>query len=917
MPDWRDEIKQRLAGLRLEPTREAEIIEELSQHLDDRYGELCSGGATADDARRAALNELSSSEILRQELRRVEQTMTREPVVLGAARRNVMENLFQDLRYGLRTLRNRPGFSAAVILVLALGIGATTAIFQLLDAVRLRTLPVRAPQELAEVRMADMKGARGGKARSLSVTYPIWEQIRDRQQAFSGVFAWGTDNVNLAPGGEVRSARMLYVSGDLFNTLGVQPVLGRLFTTTDDQRDCGAPGLVISYEFWQREYGGDTNVIGRKLTLGDQSFDIIGVTPASFFGMEVGRSFDLALPICAVALVRGNNNFLSGTMWWLTVTGRLKAGRSLEQANAEMQAISPGLFQAALPANYPPPSVQDYLESNLIVVPAGAGVSQLREKYEQSLWLLLAIAGLVLLIACANLANLMLARASARQREIAVRLALGASRGRLVRQLLAESLLLAAVGAALGAGLAQALSRLLVAFLSTSADPVFLDLAPDWRVLGFAAGLAGLTCILFGLAPAVRATRMELSAVMKSGGRGLTASRERFSLRRALVVAQVALSLVLVAGALLFSRSLGKLLTVDTGFRQDGVLMAEVNFGRLNLPRDRYAGFKDELLDRIRALPGVESAAITHIIPLRDWGGVDVWIDGTDPRQAKHTNLSRVGPDYFKTLEIPLLAGRDFDARDRLSTPKVAIVNETFAREFLDGASPVGHRFWVEATPGESETVFEIVGLVRDTKYEDLREEAVPIAYYAASQNSGAGPGGQMMIRSRAPQAETVAAIKDLLNQINPAITVSFQGFKPMIEATILRERLMATLSGFFGALALLLACIGLYGILSYSVASRTNELGIRMALGAQAGDVLWLILREALLLILVGVAVGLPMIFAVTRLASALLFGLTPTDPVSLLLAALLMLAVAMVAGYLPARRATKIDPLTALRYE
>jgi putative ABC transport system permease protein len=826
------------------------------------------------------------------------------------------DEMFQDLRFGVRMLLKNKSFTAVAILSLALGIGANTAIFQLIDAVRLRTLPVKAPQELAEVRLADMKGARGGFARSPSVTNPIWEQIRERQQAFSGIFAWGTDSVNLAPGGEVRSARMLYVSGDCFNTLGVQPALGRFFTTTDDQRGCGEPGLVLSHEFWQREYGGDAHVIGRKVTLGDHSFEIIGVTPASFFGMEVGRSFDLALPICGIALIRGTNWLDSGIMWVFKVTGRLKPGWSLEQATAQTQAISPGLFEAALPANYPPVSVKDYLGSRLIAVHAGSGVSELRENYEQSLWLLLAIAGLVLLIACANLANLLLARASAREREIAVRQALGASRGRLVRQLLVESLLLAAVGAALGAGLAQALSRFLVTFLSTVNDPVFLSLAPDWRVLGFATGLAVLTCLLFGLAPAIRVTRMEPGAVMKTGGRGMTASRERFSLRRALVVTQVALSLVLVAGALLFSRSLGKLLTVDTGFHQEGVLMAQVSFRGLNLPPNRYPVFKDELLDRMRAIPGVESAAI-GMTPFRDWGGGTVWIDGTDSQQAKGTSLSRVGPDYFKTLQIPMLAGRDFDARDRIGSTKAAIVNEAFARKFLDGASPVGHRFWVEASPGDPDTRYEIVGLVRDTKYENLREEFQPIAYYASAQNSGSGPGAEVLIRSRVPQAEIVAAVKNVLNEINPAITVNFQGFKPMIEATILRERLMATLSGFFGLLALLLACIGLYGMLSYGVARRTNEIGIRMALGAGRRDVFWLILREALLLVIAGVAVGLPLIFAVTRLASTLLFGLTPTDPVSLLLAALMMLAVSMVAGYLPSRRATKVDPMVALRCE
>jgi predicted permease len=826
------------------------------------------------------------------------------------------DEMIQDLRFGVRMLLKHRGFTAVAILSLALGIGANTAIFQLLDAVRLRMLPVRAPQELVELRLANMDGARGGIWREPSVTFPIWEQIRDRQQALSGIFAWGTDTVNLAPGGEVRPAQMLYVSGDFFNTLGVNATRGRVFTNADDQRGCGAPGVIISNDFWQREFGGDANVIGRQLTFADHSFEVIGVTPANFFGMEVGRSFDLSMPICAVSLVRGNNRLYSGTMWWLTVNGRLKPGWTVEQVAAHTQTISPDLFATALPPDYPPPSVQDYLGSKLVAVEAGTGISQLREKYEQSLWLLLAIAALVLLIACANLANLLMARASAREREIAVRQALGASRGRLIRQLLVESLLLASVGAVLGAALAQALSRLLVAFLSTSAEPVFLDLAPDWRVLSFITALAVATCLLFGLTPAIRITRRQPGATIIASGRGMSATRERFTLRRALTVTQVALSLVLVASALLFARSLTKILTIDMGFHDENVLTATTMFHRLNLPKDRVPVFRDQLLERLRAIPGVESAALTNVVPLRDWGGGSAWIDGA-AREPKPTRLSRVGPGYFQTLQVPLVAGRDFDERDRVGAPLVAIVNHAFARRFLNGANPLGHRLWIEAAPGSPDTLYEIVGFVGDTKYADLREDFRPIVYYAAAQDEGAGAGGTFLIRSRLPQGEIVGAVKRVLNEINPAITVDFQGLKPIVDATILRERLMATLSGFFGLLALLLACIGVYGILSYGVASRTTEIGIRMALGARRTDVFWMILREALWLVAIGVVVGVPLIFAVTRLAATLLFDLSPTDPVSLVAAALLLLGVALLAGYLPSRRATRVDPMIALRCE
>jgi predicted permease len=880
----------------------AELDEELRGFAEASAEEKMRAGMPHDEALRAARVELGSAAAVGEYTRDV-------------GWESLLESAWRDARYALRGLARNPGFTAVAVLALALGIGANTAIFQLVNAVRLRTLPVEAPEELAEVRLASMKGARGGFARDVAVTNTVWEQIRARQQAFSRVAAWGAENVNLAAGGEVRWVRVMYVSGDFFAALGVPPTLGRVLNANDDVRGCASPGVVLSNAFWQREYGGDPSIIGRELRLAEHSFTIVGVTPASFFGMEVGRRFDFVLPICAIAQVRGNERFLGGIMWWLTVIGRLKPGWSLERATAQLEAISSSVFAAALPANYPPASIKDFLGSKLVATSAGRGVSELRQQYTQPLWVLLAIAGAVLLIACANLANLLLARATVREREIAVRQALGARRGRLVRQLLMESLLLAAIGAALGVALAHALTGVLVGFLSSTDHPVFLDLTTDRRVLGFTAGVTMLTALLFGLAPALRATRTAPAAMMKTG-RGMTMAREGFSLRRALVVAQVALSLVLVAGALLFTRSLQKILGIDAGFRAERVLVAKVNFGRLHLPEARNQLFNQEVLARIRAIAGVESAAITDIVPLNDWGGGRAWREGADAREFHDTNLSRVGADYFKTLDIPFLAGRDFDARDKEGTPNVAIVNQAFAKQFFGGTNPVGRRFWIAASPGSPDTPYEVVGLAGDTKYGDLREDFKPIVYYAATQDTE-GAGAQVLVRSRLPQGEVVAAVKRVLNDMSPSITIAFDGLKPMVEATILRERLLATLSGFFGLLALVLAGSGLYGLLAYGVASRTHEIGIRMALGAERWHVRWLIVRETLLLVACGIAVGLPIIFGLARVASTLLYGLTPSDPRTLLGALGLLVSVALMAGYVPARRATRVEPMIALRHE
>ncbi|MGA3239824.1 MAG: ABC transporter permease [Bryobacteraceae bacterium] len=831
-----------------------------------------------------------------------------------------MWTTLRQLQLGVRMLRKNPGFTFVAVLSLALGIGANTAIFQILETVRLRSIPVKDPQQLALVQLADRTGWRGNQASAYpALSNPIWERFRDSQTAFAGLLAWWNNEFNLAPGGEVRLARGLFVNGDFFRVLGVQPMMGRVFTADDDRRDCGLPGAVVSYSFWQREMGGDASAVGRKLTLNYQPVEVIGVTPAGFFGVEIGRSYDVAVPICSQAALWTEGSWLdAGTVWWLTVIGRLKPGWTLEKTNAQLQVSSPGLFQATLPANYPSINVKDYLRFRLSAVPAGNGVSWLRTQYGDPLLLLLATAALVLLIACANLANLMLARATAREHEIAIRVAIGASRGRLIRELMAESVLLTAAGGAAGLLLAGVLSQVLVALLGPSGSGLFLDLEPNRRVLAFAMGLAALTCILFGLLPAFRATRIAPGGVMKASGRSLTAGRERFGLRQALVVSQVALSLVLLVGALLFSGSLRNLLAVDAGFQRSGLLIADLDFRRLTIPSARRAAFKHDLVERVRALPGVDAAAEVGILPLSGGGiGNSVWMDGSDGSRKLESNFDWIGGGYLKTIGMNLLAGRDFDDHDLPQSPKVAIVNQSFARRLGLGADPVGKRFRREATPSEPETIFEVIGLVKDTKYYSLREEFLPIAFLSMAQDRQPDSDAQVLIHSTSPLADLTARMRNLATVIHPAMTIDFRRFDTTIEEGLLRERLMATLSGFFGFLAALIASVGLYGVMSYLVARRTNEIGIRMALGASGRDVLALIMRQAATLLGIGLAAGTVMALAAAQAARSMLFGLKPYDAATLGAAGAVLAAVTVVASYVPARRAARLEPVTALREE
>ena len=541
----------------------------------------------------------------------------------------------------------------------------------------------------------------------------------------------------------------------------------------------------------------------------------------------------------------------------------------------------------------------------------------LRETYSDPLRILLGISGLVLLITCANLASLMLARTSAREREMAVRLAIGAGRSRLIRQVLSESLLLSLAGAVAGAVLARTLSRGLVAFLNTANNPISLDFKQDWRLFAFLLAVSLLTCVLFGLAPALRASRTAPGAAMKTGGHGMTASRGRLGFRGALVVSQVALSLVLLFAALLFTESLRNLLTDDPGFQAKGVLIAGLDFARLQIPLDRRAAFQRELLDRIRAIPGVDAAAETNIVPLggEGWGNT-VWVDGHG-EQRQDSNFSSVSPQYFKTLRIPMLAGRDFNESDRIQSPRAAIVNEAFARLLGLGENPIGKRFRREATPTSPEEVNEIVGLVKDTKYRRIRRPAGAIAYLDTTQDKDTDNSMRVLVRSMLPMETVEAAIRRAMREESSGISFDFAGLQDQIRQSLLAERLLATLSGFFGALAVVLAMIGLYGVMSYTVAERTSEIGIRMALGARRADVTAMILRKAAALLVAGLAVGAGLSLAAASAASALLFGLKPRDPVTLAMAAAVLAAVALGASYVPARRAAALDPIASLREE
>lgn len=817
-----------------------------------------------------------------------------------------MERLGQDLRYALRTMRQSPGFTATAVLSLALGIGANTAIFSLIDALMLRWLPVRDPQELVQVQIQS-----GGQGRgSGSFSYPVVRALADRREIFSGLFGVSRAGFVVGSGGGVQQVFGCWVTGDYYQTLGLNPSLGRLLSREDNHP--GAPVVaVISDGYWERQFARNPGIVGQTVSVNGFPTTIVGVSPPGFEGVNVGAKADITLPLGALPLLTPESaSLLNIGNHWIRVLARPQKGVSIPQIGAHLAAIWPNVARTIAPSGAPEARMKALAESTFQFLPGGTGYTYLRETFRKPLLVLMAVVALVLLIACANVANLLLARSAARQREIAVRLAIGAGRGRIIRQLLTESVLLSSLGAAFGIGLAWLVSRSLIDLLATGPARVIFDLTPNPHVLGFTGAIAIATGVLFGLVPAFQTTAAGSSPVLDGDVR---MGRSRSRLLSSLVSAQVALSLLLLVGAGLFVRTLRNLQNLAPGFQPEGVLLVSVSGQREGYRDDRLMAFNNELLDQVQRVPGVMSASISNNTPMS--GGT--WTQAAVPMgqplpENDNADFVAVGPRHFETMRTPLLSGREFTEHDN-GSPSVAIVNETFARLYFPNQNPVGQH--LSATGFRPTADLEIVGEVKDTITDGLRSAppaTVYVSYFQRASDEAA-----LEIRVVGPLSEVSSAIQKELQPRLPSTPVAVRALTDQLEATLLQERMMATLASGFGVLALVLACIGLYGLLAYSVARRTKELGIRMALGAQQRRVIAMVVKAAIRLVAIGIALGLPAAWLASRWVESMLFGLTPTDPATIAGAAGLMISAALLAAYLPARRASRVDPMTALRHD
>jgi putative ABC transport system permease protein len=829
-----------------------------------------------------------------------------------------------DLRLAIRSLRATPIVTAVAILSLALGIGANTAIFSIVDSLLLRTLPVPEPDRLVLLSTAARRNTSGW-------SIPVWEEIGRRPALFEKAAGWSPTRLNLTTGGETQFIDAVWATGSFFQTIGVRALLGRTFSEDDDRPGGGAGGpvMVISHGFWQRHFGGAPDVIGRRLTVHGVPVSIVGVTPANFSGIDIGRAFEAALPFSQEPLVNGRDSMLAGGVFAPMIIARLKPAQTGESATAALRVVQPAIREAVAPpiagASGADSYIRDALQSPFTLVPASTGRSDFRGRYAQPLIIVLSAAGLVLLIACANVANLLLARATARRHELSLRVALGASRWRLARSLLAESALLAAGAVGLGVPLAWWGGGLLVRQLSTETRPLSLDLSADWRLLVFSLTIPLTTLALFGVAPALRASRVDPMEALKEHARG-SAGDSRPSFAAALVVTQAALSLVLLAMAGLLIQTFTSLARRDLGFARDELLIVQIESRRaIDDPRQR-APIYERAREAVRAVPGVSDAALSNLTPLADVvfdPPIDVSGSGPLSPRERSTYAYLVTPRWFSTFGIGLLAGRDFEETDHVGTPLVAIVNQAFAKKFLHGASPLDHTITLPAVmyaPAPSAGL-RIVGVVADAVYGSIREPLQPTLYMALLQHDEAffARGlGSVSLNVRAAHGSPARLTKSIVAAIagvSPRLAVTVHPLTNQVDDSLARERVVAMLAGFFGALALLLAGLGLYGVTSYAVGRRRIEIGIRLALGAAPAAVVRLVLSRVTLLVAVGILVGAGTSVWASKFVATLLYGLEPRDPITLVATAIVLATVGAIAGWVPAYRASRIDPAEVLR--
>jgi predicted permease len=835
-----------------------------------------------------------------------------------------MGNLGHDLRFAVRSFKKSPVFLGVAVLSLALGIGANTAIFTLVDQILLRLLPVKNPQQLVMLwGRGPHYGSNNGPHK---LSYPMYEDFRDHNQAFSGMFCrWGT-SFSVSSEGRTERVDGELVSGTYFPVLGVGAALGRVFTPDDDRVPGGHPVAVISYRYWLNRFGGSQDVIGKKLLVDGYPLTIVGVSRAGFDGTDPGSSPQIRVPVMMEAQLSPQfaefYSLKNRRGRWVNVFGRMKPGVTMTQAKAALQPFFHQMLEMEVRekdfATAAPETKKAFLSMWMELLPASKGDSELRREFASPLLVLTALVGLVLLIACANVANLQVARATARQKEVAVRLALGASRSRIVSQLLVESLTLALAGGAVGLALAVWMDRALLNFLPAGDSPLTISTAPDWRILAFNLGISLLTGIVFGLAPALQSTRPNLAGTLKDQV-GSIAGGTAVGLRKTLVAAQVALSLLLLIGAGLFIRSLSNLKGLDPGFRTANLIGFAVDPPMNGYRPERSLDFYRRLRESLDALPGVESSSLAVIPVLTgdEWDS-SMAVEGFQHKatEAPDPHMQFISPDYFKTMNLPILLGRDFRMTDGRGAPKVCMVNEKFARRFFRNGLAIGRHIGMGGDPGTKLDI-EIVGVVRDSKYESMREE-VPLEVYRPYHQMEFVLGMYAYVRTARRPEQAFSGIRRVVNGLDPNLPVfEMKTIETQLEESLITERLVATLSAGFGALATLLAAIGLYGVMAYIVAQRTREIGVRMALGASGRDVVKLVMRDVFILTGIGIGIGLPAAWALTRMVRSQLYGIQPNDTPTIAAATLGIAFVALLAGYVPALRATRVDPMRALRWE